>query len=398
MEINTSTILVLNGGSSSIKFSVYEIEGLQCLVQGEVESIGSRNVTLGFQDVLTGKRDSISYNPAGYATAADFLLFWLEEQKYFNSIKVAGHRIVYGMHYTEPAVITPEMMKELKRFSEYAPAHLPHELKLIELLEKHHPELIQVACFDTAFHADLPPVAKRLPIPRRFYERGIYRYGFHGISYAYLMEELTRLEGSKTTQGKLVLLHLGNGASIAAVKEGKCIDTSMAFTPGGGFPMSTRSGDLDPGVIIGLMRTEGLDEKGLANMLMKESGLLGISECTGNMRELIELQHTDYKAAEAIALFCYQVKKWIGAYAAAMGGIDTLVFTGGVGENAPEIRERICAGLHFLGIELDESKNLRSESVISSTGSQVPVRVIRTNEEWMIAQSAGEILKSSLKQ
>ena len=220
-----------------------------------------------------------------------------------------------------------------------------------------HPKLPQVACFDTAFHQTMPRVAKLLPIPRRFDAKGIQRYGFHGLSYAYLMEELARLGDPAATKGRVILAHLGNGASLAAVRDGKSIDTSMCFTPTAGLVMSTRSGDLDPGLAPYLARTEQMTTSQFYKMVNHESGLLGVSETSSDMRDLCASETSDVRAAEAVALFCYQAKKWIGSFAAALGGLDTLVFAGGIGENAPVVRARICEGLNFLGIELNESRN-----------------------------------------
>jgi acetate kinase len=243
-----------------------------------------------------------------------------------------------------------------------------------------------VACFDTAFHRTMPRVAKLLPIPRRFDKAGIQRYGFHGLSYTYLMEELTRLAGEKAAKGRVILAHLGNGASMTAVKDGQSIDTSMGLTPAGGLPMSTRAGDLDPGVAWFLMRTEKLTPKQFNNLVNKKSGLLGVSETSPDMRDLLQQQASDPRAAEAVELFCYQAQKWVGAFSAALGGLDTLVFSGGIGENAGEVRARICKGLEFLGIELDDAANNTNAEVISSAAGKVAVRVIRTDEELMIAR------------
>ena len=231
-----------------------------------------------------------------------------------------------------------------------------------------------------------------LPIPRRYEEQGVRRYGFHGLSYAYLMEELERLGGEGTARGRIVLAHLGNGASLAAVRDGKSIDTSMGFTPAAGLPMSTRSGDLDPGLAWYLARTAGMDAGEFNRMTNFQSGLLGVSETSSDMRDLLECEPHDVRAAEAVALFCYQAKKWIGAFAAALDGLDTLVFAGGIGENAAPVRARICEGLGFLGIELDERRNAAHAGLISATGGRVAVQVIRTDEELMIAKTVCRVL------
>jgi acetate kinase len=291
------------------------------------------------------------------------------------------------MKHTEPVIVTPELLAELHRISPYDPDHLPREIELIEAFRQRHPKLPQVACFDTAFHQSMPRVAKLLPIPRRFDAKGIQRYGFHGLSYAYLMEELARLGDPSAKTGRVILAHLGNGASLAAVRAGKSVDTSMGFTPTAGLVMSTRSGDLDPGLAPYLARTEQMTTQQFYDMVNHKSGLLGVSEISSDMRDLIDHEKSDMRAAEAVALFCYQAKKWIGAYAAALGGLDTLVFAGGIGENASLVRARICEGLDFLGIQLDEARNAETAPVISAPAGRVTVRVIRTDEEIMIARS-----------
>jgi acetate kinase len=292
-----------------------------------------------------------------------------------------------GPKYSEPQRITAEMIEELRRLSPFDPEHLPEEILLTDAFHRRYPDLPQVACFDTAFHHDLPRVARMLPIPRRYEALGVRRYGFHGLSYEFLMGELARATGMETAHGRVILAHLGNGASLAAVRGGKSVDTSMSFTPTAGVPMSTRSGDLDPGLVWYLARTEGFDAKRFNVLVNDQSGLLGISETSSDMRDLLDRETQDVRAAEAIALFCYQVKKWIGAFAAALGGLDTLVFAGGIGENAPTIRAQICEGLGFLGIEIEETRNAGNAGVISTSASRVPVRVIHADEEWMIANA-----------
>ena len=284
------------------------------------------------------------------------------------------------------------MIEELQRLSPFDPDHLPEEILLTEAFHRRFPELPQVACFDTAFHHDMPRVAQLLPIPRRYEAQGVRRYGFHGLSYAFLMEELARVAGPEAARGRVILAHLGNGASLAAVRDGKSIDTSMSFTPTAGVPMSTRSGDLDPGLVWYLARTEKMGARQFNEMVNFQSGLLGISDTSSDMRDLLEQETQDVRAAEAVALFCYQVKKWIGAFAAALGGLDTLVFAGGIGENAPTVRARICDGLQFLGIEIEEKPNAANEGVISAATCRTTVRVIRTDEEQMIAKTVCQVL------
>ena len=297
-----------------------------------------------------------------------------------------------GPRYHEPQRITPEMIRELHQLKPFDPQHLPEEILLTEAFHGRFPDLPQIACFDTAFHHDMPCVAQLLPIPRRFEAKGVRRYGFHGLSYAFLMEELARTAGSDAARGKIVLAHLGNGASLAAVRDGKPVDTSMGFTPTAGVPMSTRSGDLDPGLVWYLAQTERMDAKQFNEMVNFHSGLLGVSETSSDMRDLLEHEAQDVRAAEAVALFCYQAKKWIGAFTAALGGLDTLVFSGGIGENAPEIRSRVCDGLQFLGIQVEAKQNKAGAAIISAGESRVAVRVIRTDEELMIAKTVCRVL------
>ena len=393
MPSPNGSILTINGGSSSIKFALYEnLETLKRKLGGKLDRIGLSGTTLSFHDAAADRGDSIPLAAADHQAAAVALMDWLEEQHGLESVEAVGHRLVHGMNHTAPEQITPELMDELRRLSPYDPEHLPGAIELIEAFGRRHPQLPQVACFDTAFHRSMPRVAKMLPIPRRFATKGLERYGFHGLSYAYLMEELARLQDRAAESGRVILAHLGNGASMAAVLDGQSIDTSMSFTPTAGLVMSTRSGDLDPGLAPYLARTENIDARRYYEMVNHESGLLGISETSSDMRELLAREQDDLRAAEAVALFCYQTKKWICALAGALEGLDTLVFAGGIGENAPEVRERVCAGLGFLGIELEARQNAMSAGVISAKESKVSVRVIRTDEEWIIAKTVCRLL------
>jgi acetate kinase len=310
----------------------------------------------------------------------------------FGSISAVGHRIVHGLARREPARITSDVLAELRRATPYAPDHLPREIEMIEALRHRYPDLAQVACFDTAFHSGMPAVATLVPIPRRYYAKGVQRYGFHGLSYAYLLDELARIAGHEAANGRVILAHLGNGASLAAVKEGKSIDTSMGFTPAAGLVMSTRTGDLDPGVASFLARTEAMTATEFHRMVNHESGLLGVSELSSDMRDLLSREVEEARAADAVALFCYQAKKWMGAFAAALGGLDTLVFSAGIGERSATIRARVCDGLNFLGIELDDARNAAHAAVISTDASRVTVRVMRTDEEVMIARLVSRVL------
>jgi len=393
MKPTTAQVLTINGGSSSIKFAVYATgELLKQTIHGEVDRIGMSGTNLTFQVPAAHQRDSRPLDASDHKSAARFLIDWLEERHDFKSVRAVGHRVVYGMQHTAPELVTAQLLDELHRISPYDPDHLPSEIELIEAFRQRHPKLPQVACFDTAFHRTMPRVAKLLPIPRRYGALGVQRYGFHGLSYAYLMLELARLGDPAATKGRVILAHLGNGASMAAILDGKSIDTSMGFTPTAGLMMSTRTGDLDPGVAPYLARTEQMTTGQFYEMANHKSGLLGVSETSSDMRDLLGHEANDTRAAEAVALFCYQAKKWIGAFAAALGGLDTLVFAGGIGENAPVVRARICEGLGFLGIALSESRNAEAAGVISIDASRATVRVIRTDEDLMIARSVCEIL------
>jgi len=387
------SVLTINGGSSSIKFALYQIGSpMQRSLTGIIDRIGSSGTTLTYSDTSRDQQESRKIDIADQTSTADFLLDWLERQVGFARIRAVGHRVVHGMKHVQPEQVSQALLDGLRRISSYDPEHLPREIELIEAFRRRFPQLPQVACFDTAFHHTLPRVARLLPIPRRFDAAGIQRYGFHGLSYAYLMQELAQLAGTQAAQGRVILAHLGNGASLAAVRGGQSIDTSMGFTPTGGLPMGTRAGDLDPGVAWYLMQSENLTPEQFNQLINRESGLLGVSETSSDMRDLIGNEATDIRAAEAVELFCYQIKKWIGAYAAALGGLDTLVFAGGIGENAPSVRARICEGLQFLGIEIEEARNAANASVISARAGRVAVRVMHTDEEVMIARSVCRVL------
>ena len=386
-------ILAINGGSSSIKFALFEVgDSLRRTLKGGIERIGSPEATLRVTGANQADNLSRVVTAPDHTAAADVLMDWIEERSGRDTVTAVGHRVVHGgPTYYKPQRLTAEMVEELHRLSPFDPDHLPGEIRLTEAFHRRFPDLPQVACFDTAFHHDLPRVARLLPIPRRYEAQGVRRYGFHGLSYAFLMGELARLGDPAATTGRVILAHLGSGASLAAVGDGKPVDTSMSFTPTAGVPMSTRSGDLDPGLVWYLARTEKMSAVEFSEMVNGRSGLLGISETSSDMSDLLDRETQDVRAAEAVALFCYQVKKWIGAFAAALGGLDTLVFAGGIGENAPAVRARICDGLGFLGIELGENRNAANESVISAAG-RVTVRVIRTDEERMIAATVCRVL------
>jgi acetate kinase len=387
-------ILTINGGSSSIKFALFEAgESPRRLLAGEIERIGLPDASFQVKGLNQADDFSRSVTAPNHTVAVDVLMDWLEQRGGSDAVTAVGHRVVHGgPKYSRPERITPEMVEELRQLVPFDPNHLPEEILLTSAFHRRFPDLPQVACFDTAFYHDLPRVAQQLPIPRRYEAQGVRRYGFHGLSYEFLLGELARQAGAEAAQGRVILAHLGNGASLTAVRNGKPVDTSMSFTPTAGVPMSTRTGDIDPGLVWYLARIEKMGAEQFNVMVNSESGLLGVSETSSDMRDLLEAEARDRRAAEAVALFCYQVKKWIGSFAAALGGLDTLVFAAGVGENAPAVRARICDGLGFLGIELDEKRNLANADVISSETRRNTVRVIRTDEERVIANMVCRVL------
>jgi acetate kinase len=327
---------------------------------------------------------------AHHGDAAETIMDWLMSRIGDQTIAGIGHRIVHGgLRLLDHVRITPDVLNQLRAARELDLAHLPREILLIEAFEKKFSTVPQVACLDTAFFKNLPTLAKLLPIPRRFFNAGVHRFGFHGLSYTYLMGELAKLDPQIASNGKVILAHLGSGASMAAVSAGKPIDTSMSFTPTAGLMMGTRCGDLDPGTVLHLMRNENLSIDQATQLLNEESGLLGVSETSADMRDLFSKRGTDARAAEAVDLFCYTARKYIGSYAAAMGGLDCIVFAGGIGEHSAEARAGICDRLQFLGVEIDAAKNSASAPVISS--GRIPVRVIATDEEAMIARIVARI-------
>jgi acetate kinase len=388
------SVLTINSGSSSLRFALFKVgESLPQILIGKFERIGLPDARLSFTDVLPNQSDERRIDAPNHVACVPLLVELLEKKTGVSAVSAIGHRVVHGgPRYREPRRVDGAMLEELRRISSFAPNHLPSTIALLEVFAAKFPQVPQIACFDTAFHSTLPRVAKLLPIPRRYEAKGVQRYGFHGLSYSFLMQELEVVAGAKAANGRVILAHLGNGASMAAVRDGKSMDTSMGFTPAAGLVMSTRSGDLDPGLVAFLGRSEQMTETQFDRMIHHESGLLGVSEISSDMRDLLARETADVRAAEAVALFCYQAKKWLGAFAAALGGLDTLVFAGGIGENCPAIRARICDGLGFLGIELNGARNAENAAVISAQTGRVTVRVIRTDEELMIARSVCRLL------
>lgn len=379
-------LLTLNAGSSSLKFAVFRVGGEdERMVAGSIDRIGSPQSKLNWRRSPEKESRSETLTAPDHSRGLELVLKCIREAQVGMDFAGVGHRIVHGGgRFTTPVVVDGSVIAELKRLSPLSPEHMPSEIALIEGVERFLAGVPQVACFDTAFHHDMPRVARLLPIPRKYDAAGVRRFGFHGLSYEFLMQELRRLD-EPASRGRVILAHLGSGASLAAVSDGRCLDTTMGFTPSAGLVMGRRSGDLDPGLPAYLARTEGMSAEQFQEMVNHRSGMLGISETSSDMRELLELEKSDSRAAEAVELFCYQAKKWLGALAGALGGLDLLVFSGGIGEHHSIIRGRICAGLEFLGLELEGAANAAGSAIISSSRSRVAVRVMATDEERMIA-------------
>lgn len=383
IETVNSCILSINGGSSSLKFKLYTASKL--MLYGSVAHIGTKNGQLEIRNpshVLLFKHVE---NFKDQFAAATELINWFKNNQLLYNIAAIGHRLVLGgPNHLDPEVITDELLNSLNEFVYLAPNHLPNEIRMIRLFKQEFPDVPQVACFDTAFHQDMPFCSKNYPLPSKYAEKGLIRYGFHGLSYEYIMAKLAQ-KATSTSSRKIIIAHLGNGASMAAVRNGICVDTTMGISPMGGLVMGTRSGDLDPGVILYLLKHDKLTPEEVDDLLSKKSGLKAIAG-TGDVQELLKNEATDTRAREALAVFCYHARKYIGALAAAMGGLDMLVFTGGIGENSAIIRERICTELEFLGIEIHQKLNYDRAEMISTEQSRVEVKVITTDEEWMIAK------------
>jgi acetate kinase len=388
-------ILTINSGSSTLRFALFQTApSLSRVLAGKFERIGLPESRYSATDFAMNQKQEATVEMPSHTACIPLLGKLLAPKLGTGAPAAIGHRVVHGgARYRDPQQVDGAMLEELRRISPYDPEHLIPQISLIEALQKQYPSTRQIACFDTAFHSSLPRVAQILPIPRRYQAQGVQRYGFHGLSYSYLMGELERVAGRAAARGRVILAHLGNGASMAAVRDGQSIDTTMGFTPASGLVMSTRSGDIDPGLVAYLAHTEGMTPEQFYTMANSQSGLLGVSETSSDVRDLLQRETAgDVRAKEALDLFCYQARKTIGALAAALGGLDTLVFAGGIGENGAVIRERICDGLGFLGIELDPTRNSANSETITKDGSAAIVRTIRTDEELYIAQAVTRML------
>lgn len=388
-------ILSFNCGSSSIKFAIHSFNKVveQKLV-GQIGGLNSSKVLLSCKKDHQAIETILLPQIVDHSQAAHFLLQWIEAHVDVTLVQAVCHRIVNGRQYENPQLITQKLLQELKESMPYDLERLPDVFLMIDLFSNKCPNIMQFACFDTAFHKSLPRKAKILPLPRRYDKQGIQRYGFHGLSYDYLLRTINSLD-SNSNKARIIMAHLGNGASLAAILNNECIDTSMSFTPTSGIPMSCRSGDLDPGVVHYIMKQEGLSVDQFYKIASQESGLLGISESDSDINNLLQIEHNDNRAHEAVEVFCYHIKKQIGAFASALGGIDAIVFSGGIGEHMPAVRKRICDGLAFLDIDIDNRKNQNNNIIISN--GRVIVYVIHTDEELMMAQITNECLKTQYK-
>lgn len=389
-----SRILTINSGSSSIKCSLYRIGQEEALLlSGAIERIGLHGGRFRIRDaggeILVEEHGDLPDHDAALKTLFDWLKLRFPDQV----LDAVGHRVVHGgTKYSQPHPITPELLAALEEIVRLAPEHLPHELKAVRAVEHYYPNLKQVACFDTAFHRHMPELAQRFPLPRSLWHEGVLRYGFHGLSYEYIMAKLREEAGGQAADGRIVIAHLGNGASMAAVKDGIGVDTTMGLTPAGGLMMGTRSGDLDPGLLLYLLEEKGRSPATVDYLVNQRSGLIGVSGSSSDMSDLLAREADDPHAAQAVDMFCYQAKKHLAAMAAVLGGLDTLVFTAGIGAYSPAIRRRICQGMEFMGIELDSSRNEANAPVISSDGSPVTVRAMKTDEELMIARHTRKMI------
>jgi acetate kinase len=387
-------ILSFNSGSSSDKFALHRLSAdeEELLAEGQAEGIGLGSGRLWIRD---GQAKTLSDAERSFPRSEDALgaLFDEVDRLRLPRPDAIGHRLVHGgPDHFAPERFTPRLIGELRALIPFAPLHLPLELEAIEALTARFPGLPQVACFDTGFHRQMPEVARRFALPRALWDEGVCRYGFHGISYEYIMEAL-----GPAAPARVVIAHLGNGASMVAVRERRPADTTMGFTPTGGFMMGTRSGDLDPGLLVYLTNQRGYDGRRLERLVNHESGLLGVSAISSDVKTLLQKRTLEPNAALAIEMFCYQVRKQIGAFAGVLGGLDLVVFTGGIGERAAPVRFEVCRGLEYLGIRLDRQRNEAhadtiSSPDVSSSGSNCVVRVIPTNEDLMIARHARRLV------
>ncbi|MFZ1023008.1 MAG: acetate/propionate family kinase [Thermoplasmata archaeon] len=383
-------IAAINIGSSSIKFALFRRSAngphVEQIASAKLEQIGSSYGSITIRNEAGQATRSRRLRTNDPSSAMDELLSWIESSEYNDRISAIGHRIVHGgRRFSAPQPVTPALVRAMRRLVAFDPDHLPAELEGIHAVHQRIPHAFQVACFDTAFHRTMPRVAQLYALPRRWAVEGVIRYGFHGISCEYIVGALAALDARGRLPPRLIVAHLGNGCSMTAIRIGRSVETTMGFTPTGGLVMSTRPGDLDPEVVVYLAQHFRQPLAQLTRFLNRDAGLLGISGTSGDLRALHRRAPRDRRAREAVDLFCYQAGKALGSLTAALGGLDALVFTGGIGENDPEVRERICAFGHHLGVRIDPRRNATNRPIISSGASTVTVRVIPTDEERVIA-------------
>jgi len=391
-------LLILNAGSSSLKFSVF-LDSAEpvLLLRGQFEELltSPRFTAQDASGAVIGKHEWTRGARFGHEAAIEFLFEWGRQGTLAgHHLAAVGHRVVHGgLKFTEPVLLEPQTVAELEKLVPLAPLHQPHSVAAIEAVTRHAPQLPQVACFDTSFHRTQPPLAETFALPKRYAEQGVLRYGFHGLSYEYVASRLAE-QDQRAATGRTVIAHLGNGASMCALRAGRSVATTMSFTPLDGLPMGTRCGAIDPGVLLFLLKM-GTDLPALEKLLYFESGLLGVSGISSDVRTL--LKSSEPPAAEALDMFVYRCGRELGSLAAALGGLDALVFTGGIGENAVPIRARICRDARWLGLELDEDANERGGPRLTRDGSRVAAWVIPTNEEVMIALHTRRVLTTRLE-
>jgi acetate kinase len=385
-------VLALNSGSSSVKFAVFPMGASEPILKGKAERIGREG---GLFQAVDGAGAQVAHDLQPLPDHASALRRVLQCARGIatHSLIAVGHRVVRGgPEDRDPELVTPALLDRIRDLIPYLPEHLPHQLAAIGTVERFDPSLAQVVCFDTSFHRTMPRVAQLYALPRDLLNEGVLRYGFHGLSYEYVIGEFARMAGDAAARGRVVIAHLGNGCSMTAIRDARSIDTTMGFTPTGGLLMSSRSGDLDPGVVVYLLQQKRMSAAALSDMLNRKSGLAGVSGGSPDMRDLLAREATDPHAAEAIELFCYQARKFLGALAAVLGGLDALIFTAGIGEHVPEIRRRICEGMGHVGLALDARANDANAPIISSKEAPASIRVIPTNEELMIARHTVSVI------
>jgi len=396
MAQKRSYILAVNCGSSSIKFALFNEAGLECPYRGQISGIGSGEAVFRVTDAKGKYYEVEMESCTDSRPAIHELIVWLNSHYTKYPIKAIGHRIVQGgPRHRSPELITDVLMTELREVINLAPNHLPSQLAAIEILKNAFPEALQVACYDTCFHHTIPKFIRNYPLPEEYRDKDLIKYGFHGLSYEYVLGRLKK-DVMHIRRKKIIIAHLGNGASMVAIKHGKSMDTTMGLTPMGGLLMGTRSGDIDPGVPIFMLKQWNLTADDLEEIFGEKSGLKAIAG-TSDMQQLLALEKTDTKAVEAINSFVYNAKKNIGALAAALGGIDQLVFTGGIGENAATIRERVCDQLKFLGLKINKHHNRHNRNDIAAASSKVKIKVIPTNEESMVACHTQQLINAKIK-